>query len=81
MKFKDYKKEIVEELKDRLNKIPLQEKATLIEWFFYPHICDKYTSVISLWWPTVPMVGVVWDESGRVYFYALKALLSNLEIQ
>ena len=40
----------------------------------------ELTGAFVIGGPTIPMIAVVGNNSGRIYFFALKALLPDIEI-
>jgi hypothetical protein len=66
-------------LSDKSTSLGIQEKYILIDSFINPPIYNELTEDFVLGGPTIPMIALVGD-SGRIYFFALKALLPKIEI-
>lgn len=78
--FSAYKEEILKalNLKLQLKQIKIDEKAQLVDGFFVQSFQNTLAG-IQLGGPAIPSIALV-GESGQIYFFALKALLPNLEI-
>lgn len=79
--FDKLKSKIIEKLNEKKGVLWVDEPLTLIDWFFNTMIQNELWWGIRIWGPTVPMIWLVWQKSGRVYFFALKALLPNIDSQ
>lgn len=79
-KFEEYKDEILKALNEKFKKqeIKIPEKVTLVDGFFMQSFQDDLNG-IKLGGRTVPSIILV-GESGQMYFFALKAILPNVEI-
>lgn len=75
LKFSDLKWKIIEELKKR--DLWIHEPITLVDGFINQPIYDELTWSFVIWWPTIPMVMLIGNNSWRLYFFAAKALLPN----
>ena len=80
LKFSDYREKILEALKEKGPSLGIQESVTLIDGFINQPIYKELTGAFVIGGPTIPMVAVVGNKSGRIYFFALKALLPDLKI-
>ncbi len=78
LKFEDIKSRIMEELKNRSSKIGINESVTLVEGFLNEPFSKELSTSIMIGGPTVPMIMLVGNESGKVYLFALKALLKDV---
>ena len=78
--FSEYKDEILKALNEKMSKgeIKIQEKVTLVDGFFMQSFQDTLQG-IQLGGRTVPSIMLV-GESGQIYFFALKAILPNIQI-
>lgn len=76
--FDDIKSDVLFALQDKAKN--LGEPVSLIEGFISGPFSTELSNSTVLGGPTIPMVMLVGDESGRLYFFALKALLNNIEI-
>ena len=75
--FEDVKEEIEAALKDHAKKADIKEDLILIDGFVNEPLRAELTSALIIGGPRVPMVMLVGEETGRVYFFALKALLPD----
>lgn len=78
IKFEEIRKEIVSALEER--KISINESVTLLDGFVNEPFGKELSDSIVLGGPTIPMVMLIGNESGQVYFFALKAILKNIEL-
>lgn len=79
-RFEDLKKDITQRLKERSLVIGIKESVAILEGFVMEPFKTELTGEFTVGGPTVPMVMLIGNESGRVYFFALKALLPELEL-
>lgn len=79
LKFSEYKDQITKALNNKGNSLGIQEPVTLIDGFINQPIYNELTGSFVIGGPTIPMIAVV-GKSGRIYFFALKALLPDLKI-
>ena len=75
--FSDYKETIFKVLNETDHGI--QEPTSLVNGFINQPVFNKVTGDIIIGGRNIPMVAVVGKNSGRVYFFAFEALLSNLD--
>ncbi|MFH0988121.1 MAG: hypothetical protein V1763_01985 [Parcubacteria group bacterium] len=83
VKFEDYKSLITNAIQARLQAAPIQGENgfTLVEGFIMQPLNNEVSGNIVIGGPTIPLVAVVGNTSGRIYYFALKALnISGLEI-
>ncbi len=82
VKFSDIQDRVQAELKKKLKDTPIpnEDGFAIIKGFmkFYLHkeISKDITTAVA----TLPMVAIVGNTSGRIYTYALKAILPDIEI-
>ena len=65
------------------SKFIKEDKFSLIEGFIGVEIWEHFNRDLDGIMPhpgVIPMVGLVGDESGRLYIFSLKALLPHIEI-
>lgn len=84
MDFNSLKKQITEALNDRFSKQGALFSGetsgfTLVDGFVMQSIQDKLGG-IYIGGKSIPMVMVVGNSSGRIYYFALKALLPDVNI-
>ena len=79
-KFLEYRDEILSALNEKMSRgeIKIQEKVTLVDGFFMQSFQDS-SEGIQLGGPTVPSIMLV-GESGQIYFFAIKAILPDIQI-
>ncbi len=82
VRFSDIKTELVDALNEKLksNKLHLSEKVTIIDGFVNQPLSTELSGSFVIGGPAVPMIMLVGDESGRIYYFALKAILPNIGI-
>ncbi len=81
IKFEDYKQRITEAIQARLRVSPImgENGFTLVEGFIMQPLSNEI--IVMLGGPTIPLVAIVGNTSGRMYYFALKALnIQGLEI-
>lgn len=79
-KFSEHKDEILKALNQKMlmGEIKIQEKVTLVDGFFMQSFQDTLEG-IQLGGRTVPSIMLV-GASGQLYFFAVKAILPNIQI-
>lgn len=80
LKFEDVQEKIMAELQKRSEKFGLTESVTLFGGFMNQPFCTELSDSFVLGGPTVPLIMLIGNETGRVYFLALKAVLEDLDI-
>lgn len=81
-KFTDFKDRINEGLINRLGSVPFPgetEGFTLIDGFFNTPIYDELMDGLLIGAPTVPMIAILGNKTGRMYFFALKAIVPDFD--
>ena len=76
--FADLKSDIIKALQDPRKKIKLDESVTLVEGFVSQPLNMHATGDLVIGGPSIPLVVLVGKDTGRVYYFALKAILPNL---
>lgn len=84
IKFEDYKQQIVEaldrNLKSSASPFVGENGFTLIDGFFSQPFQKEMSGNFVIGGPALPMVAIVGNTTGRVYFFALKILLPSIKI-
>lgn len=82
IKFSEIKEKLIEALNLKItqNKIYIEEKATIIDGFINQPLSAELSGDFILGGPAIPMVMLVGNESGRIYYFALKAILPEIKI-
>jgi hypothetical protein len=76
IRFEDIKQDILNALEDRIasEKIDIKGTVSLFDGFISQPFSTKLSNSFIIGGPTIPMIMLVGDESGQIYFIALKAL-------
>lgn len=83
IKFEDYKQRITDavQVKLRTTPIPGENGFTLVDGFIMQPLSGEVSGNMVIGGPTIPLVAIVGNTSGRMYYFALKALgIQGLEI-
>lgn len=83
IKFEDYKQRITDAVQVKLRAAPVtgEDGFTLVDGFIMQPLSNEVSGNIVLGGPTIPLVAIVGNTSGRIYYFALKALgIQGLEI-
>ena len=78
IKFQDIQDDLIKALKPLAKD--LNEEVNLIDGFISAEFLEELNDNPVLGGPTVPMVALIGEKGGRLYFYSLKKLLPDLEI-
>lgn len=78
IKFEDVKSKLLKALEERGTSLGIKEGVTLVNGFISQPIMDEVKGAFVIGGPTIPMIAVVGNNSGRIYFFALKALLPDI---
>lgn len=80
--FSELKPKIQKAIEKRLDENPIdgENGFILIDGFIMKTIQPKLSGSVVIGGPSVPMVGIVGKTTGRVYLFALKVLLPDIEI-
>lgn len=79
IKFEEYKEKIIEALKTKSN-LGIPEPVTLIDGFVNQPIQKELSGAFVVGGPAIPMIMLLGNTSGRIYFFALKAILPDIKI-
>lgn len=77
LKFADVKEDILAALENLPEESGITEKVGLVDGFINNPLSRELTDSLIIGGPTVPMVLLVGEKTGRIYLFALKALLSG----
>ena len=82
IKFSEIKEELQKNLQEKLKISPIPNEAgfTLIEGFITTSLQGEISGSFILGGPTIPSIGIVGNTSGRIYTFALKAVMPNIKI-
>lgn len=78
--FLDYRQRILDALNTRADALGINEPTTLIDGFISQPLQSELTGAFVIGGPTIPMIAVVGQTSGKIYYFALKALLPDINI-
>ena len=82
IKFSKIKSDIIKALNNKLNNktLHITEKVTLVDGFVDQAYLPKLTKKWVIGGSSIPMIILVGDESGQIYYFALKAILPKLDL-
>lgn len=75
--FTEYKQKILDALTSKGN-LGITEPVTLIDGFINQPISNELSGNIVIGGPAIPMIMLIGNNTGRIYFFALKAVLPNI---
>ena len=75
--FTEYKQKILDALTSKGN-LGITEPVTLIDGFINQPISNELSGNIVIGGPAIPMIMLIGNNTGRIYFFALKAILPNI---
>jgi hypothetical protein len=80
IQFTEIKKDLLEELNKRvtLGYLKFPEKVNIVDGFANQMMSGEISNSIVIGGPTVPMIMVVGESTGQIYFFALRALLPKV---
>ena len=76
--FSKYKERITNALKQKQLNLGIHEPVSLVDGFINQPIQQELSSNIVIGGPSIPMIAVVGNTSGRIYYFALKALIPEI---
>jgi len=82
IKFSAIKTKLIEALNEKLksDKLHIPEKVTIIDGFVNQPLSMELSGSFVIGGPAVPLIMLVGDDSGRIYYFALKAILPEIII-
>jgi hypothetical protein len=80
LKFEDMRPRIIAALKDHSKNSGIKEEVSLVDGFVSQPFSLELSNSVILGGPMVPLIMLVGNESGQIYFFALKAILKDLDI-
>lgn len=81
VKFEEVKDSIIEAIKRKSDKLNIKESVTLVQGFVSQPYSMELSNFILIGGPTIPMVMLLGNETGRIYFFAYKALVHGVAEQ
>ena len=79
IKFEEYKQKIIDALKLKGN-LGISEPITLVDGFVNQSIQKELSGGLIIGGPTIPMIMLVGSQTGRIYYFALKAILPDVKL-
>jgi hypothetical protein len=83
IKFEEYKQRITDAVQLKLRAVPItgENGFTLVDGFIMQPLSNEVSGNVIIGGPTIPLIVIVGNTSGRMYYFALKALnIPGLEI-
>lgn len=83
IKFEDYRERVTKKISENTlvkNIIVDPDGFTLLDGFFNIPFQPVLNGSINLGGPTIPAVAIVGNSTGLIHYFALKALLPDIEI-
>ena len=78
LKFEEVKSRIVSELEKRYENLGITEEVTIIDGFVNQPFTMELSNTFMIGGTTIPMIMLVGKDSGRIYFFALKAIIKDI---
>lgn len=79
IKFEEYKQQILDSLKAKGN-LGISEPVSLIEGFVNQPLQKELSGTFNLGGPAIPIVMLLGNNSGRIYYFALKVILPEIKL-
>ncbi len=79
LKFEEYKQKIITALTIKGN-LGITEPTTLIDGFVNQPIQNELSGAFVVGGPAIPMIMLLGNNSGRIYYFALKAILPDIKL-
>ena len=81
IKFDEHRDKIVKAIEDKFATKPIlgENGFTLVEGFIMEPLSNEVSGNIIVGGPRIPLIAVVGNTSGQMYYFALKALLPELQ--
>lgn len=80
LKFDNLKDKILKEVNKRFEDMGIDEPIELVSGFINMSVNMELTNALIIGGPTIPMIMLFGKQSGRIYFFALKALLEDEDL-
>jgi hypothetical protein len=77
--FAEYKQRIIGAINTKGN-LGITEPVTLVDGFVNQPIQSELTGAFVVGGPAIPMVMLLGTNSGRIYYFALKAILPDIKL-
>jgi hypothetical protein len=80
IKFSEIKDRLFNEINSKITSLGLSGPVTLVEGFINQPLSMELSSSFTIGGPSIPMIMIVENETGRIHFFALKALLPDITL-
>lgn len=82
IRFSEIKDDILSALTNKMenNGLSLGERVSLIDGFVNQPLSLELSGSFVIGGPSIPMIMLVGEKSGRIYYFALKAILPEIKI-
>ncbi|MEK6850221.1 MAG: hypothetical protein AABX85_01455 [Nanoarchaeota archaeon] len=82
IKFSEIKEKLLQALNSKItqNKLHIDEKVTIVDGFVNQPLSMELSGAFILGGPAIPMIMLIGNDSGRIYYFALKAILPGIKI-
>jgi len=82
IKFETIKADLLRALNEKITSgnWHIIEKVTIIDGFVNQPLSMELSGSFVIGGPAIPMILLVGDDSGQIYYFALKAILPNIQI-
>ncbi len=77
--FAEYKQRIITAINEKGN-LGITEPVTLVDGFVNQPIQSELTGAFVVGGPAIPMFMLLGTTSGRIYYFALKAILPDIKL-
>jgi len=76
--FEEIRPRILAELDKRFESMGISESVSLVDGFVSQPFTMELSSTYVIGGPIIPMIMLVGEDSGRIYFFALRAILKDI---
>ncbi len=82
IKFSEIKDRLVQALNLKLSRqvLHVNEKVTIVDGFVNQPLSMELSGSFVIGGPSVPLVMLVGNDSGQIYYFALKAILPDVQL-
>ena len=79
IKFVEIKEKLIQAINGKIPQLGLNEPVTLVDGFVNQPLSMELSGSFIIGGPTIPMVMIVGNNTGRIHFFAIKALLPDID--
>lgn len=83
IRFDEHKEQIKKALDDKLRGVNFPGESDgfiLVEGFINVPLQQEISNNMVIGGPNIPMVAIVGNKTGRIYYFALKALINDIDL-